>query len=221
MTKEEIGDMMGTIEIRGGWIGMKKALVLVLAMLLCCVGAYAQPETFVFDNGVTWDSTLEEVRSVDPEYVDPDFGPAEPYYFEVTGLTELTVRVDNGQDYEEYVTYDFMGDQLVACALEYDLDWKNEGRVVGRPEFCKAAFAEMAAKYDLQPGGYDRLEKLCKIMNPDYMSGWGRDDHYTTYSTSLADGTFVWICWDSGYDFYYNLDIIYINEPALLAAANG
>lgn len=199
---------------------MKKMLLIILAMLLCCAGASAQPETFVFDNGVTWVSTLEEVRASDTEFVDPDFGPMEPFYFETTGLTEVWIRRDNGQDYEEYATYDFMGDQLVACALEYDLDWKNEeGRVVGRPEFCKAAFAEMAAKYDLQHGGYDHLEKLCKIMNPDFMSGWG--GYESAYSTTLADGTFVWICWDSEYDFYYNLDIIFINEPALLAAANS
>ena len=201
---------------------MKKLWLMVFVLILCCSCACAQPESFVFDNGVTWASVLEEVIGLDPEHVDPDFGPAPPFHFEATDLTELTVQLENGQDYEEYVTYDFVGEQLVACAREYELMWTNtEGRVVGRPEFCEAMFAEMAAKYDLQPGGYDHLERLCRMMNPDFMSGWDSERNFATYSTSLADGTFVWICWDIANGHYYGLDIIYINEPALTAMANG
>ena len=188
---------------------MKRMLCMMLCLAMLCLMPTVQAEEnvqeWVFRNGVTWNSTLEDVVALEGEADDVD------EYEELSFISYEGVRVSKFE--EAYLGYAFKQDQLVCAA--YGL----ESLTAQEYDYLTAA---LTSKYSQSiPVDAQRVNMLMNcISNYD-------DGMFDLNSWVLADGTLIALFWDSYskvaeegaelYDFVY---LIYFNEP-LLEKLNG
>ena len=184
---------------------MHKGIVLLtaLAVLLCVVPASAltatapaADEAFSFRNGITWDTTVDEMLAA--EGVESE----EDYEYYDTGYTEMySLEIDMDDTYMQ-VGYGFV-DGLLLFAAEYYEDEPTEN--------YDQHLAELTALYG-QPTETDaqNAAPLFKAIGTEDL-----DDGLSAIAGwTLANGTRVYlmVMYDEIYTFYYNMDRLEIAE---------
>lgn len=210
---------------------MKKWIALLLCMLMVCAmlshSALAQTEqeevekatVFNFRNGITWDSTMEEViASEGTEYGSLD------------GIITRWIDYSNvsvSEDSTAFIIYVFSNDELVGISCEIDdtsqEDWN---------ELIEIFFSRYGKSAEINVE--DEWKRITPYLQKTHLSillrRYEHDGFFDNFNNEFNDELNDWNCWtleDGTYlnifRRYYGSDvqkqkivILYINEPSLL-----